>query len=293
MMIPSRVENSPSDQGNLNKANSHLLDALIFAKVPGENTLPLPSTSTDYARRYLMVALVENFPLAQRAWEAGGLVANREHHNIIEHQVTVGLVGYILAIDAGYTGAMDNLVNALLAHDADRIIEADALQKAAEKAQRKKSLGIQNATGTLYAKNLFLAPIMGETVAQLAKAVVPNSPEGWDDLAYKIMHLADALCDGSIITHPAERAKRAAGVTGSRRSGIVTVRDAAHEKRLGMAPGEYRKLQVTLALKEAEEIISLIQANHPESHAVLHTVTDLPAYITKRIEEEGLSLLVS
>lgn len=282
MAAAQEVDFSGDSYGNLSPA---VVTALSSAKESSTltNVLPAPITPLEDARRKYMIALVSDFPSAIKPWEMGGLLENPQTHNIVEHQVVEAIKARILAKDAGLSEEIcDNITEAVLVHDAERIRERKGFERAL--AKTKGSVAIQTAMGILYATS-FLESFMGRRIADLAKSVVPDSPKGWSDLPRRIIHLADAISDGSQTIDPHIRASLAIFGNG-RRQLDTSLRDAAHEKRMKLQPGEYRKLQPRLATEEAEEVTQLIRKNRPESRGILRTSSDLPTYLDRRFDEE-------
>lgn len=266
MALPKRADSEGSPELFSLPAIDHaLVSDPIFAKHTEngpQNILPYPDNSLEVARRRFMLIFVDQFPLARKAWEAGGLVQDKENHNIIEHQVVSAILGGVLAQEIGLQPeAVRQIQLALLVHDADKIKERDQLVGASRKKGQSRRIHIQNA---LSIHQELLAGIgIEDDIIHLSEAVVPKDhtrPAGDD--RERVIHFIDAIMDGSIPQSPQERMKKAANTSGSRRGGTANMRDKFHAQELGLPPeSSYRQVQIELAGREAEQFCEVLNAN--------------------------------
>lgn len=285
MAIPSRaIEGSPSDLFSVPLATDPIRTAPVFAKEQIGNTLPLPETPLEIARRRYMLAFAQQYPKVFETWEAGGLIQNESHHNIIEHQVMEGVFGGILASEAGLPpSAVADIEYALLVHDAAKILERDKVEAALlrEKGSMRR-LGLDKALSTHAA--LLKKVGIEDRIIHLSEAIVPddtqNPPE---DPRAKIPHFIDAITDGSCLKTPQERMKQATTTSGSRRPS-ATALDAHHARILGLSSRDaYRQLQIQLALKESEQLCEMIRAQGVHTDVTPET---LPKFLQQRFDEK-------
>lgn len=297
MAVPSE-RRLPSDQHPAFSQESHhtlslvtprIVEDIIFAKTELPNTLPQPTTHAEIARRHYMLNFVDQFPAARTAWERGGLTQHPETHNIIEHHVVSAIIGTVLAQDAGLPEKDVRQIGlAILVHDANKLAEIAGLRQAL--AETDPTQQRRRAAEVLADDSKALAGVVDAETRTLTHAIVPNSRRGWVDMRKQIIHLVDAIMDGSRLKTPEERmeAGKSTSSRNNSNSDLAGIRDTVHAEQIDLPHSEaYRELQIKLANKEAASIRELILAHHPEYAERLQSPQDLIHFAEERFLEEA------